>query len=81
MRWHWLIAGTIFSIACGLLVFMVASCASPVGKSLHLVGGVKEPVYPPDGPINCWIQPPHDDLWYPCPTPSAEDMIQQYHVH
>jgi hypothetical protein len=50
-----------------LMALGLASCTAPVVVKPHgLKGGVKEPTYPPDGPINCWIQPPHDDLWYPC---------------
>ena len=57
----------------GMLVLAVVACSTTEQTSvkphdgLHgLKGGVLEPTYPPDGPINCWIQPPHDKYWYPC---------------
>jgi hypothetical protein len=64
-----------------ITVVFIAGCVGPVHEqgggvnAKHgLTGGVKEPVYPPDGPINCWVQPPHDVLWYPCPQKSDAEL-------
>lgn len=46
-----------------LIAFSVACSTAPVRKPHGLKGGVVEPNY---DQINCWVQPPHDDLWYPC---------------
>lgn len=31
--------------------------------------GLKEPVYPP----YCWVQPPNNELWYPCDSKEGQD--------
>jgi hypothetical protein len=64
----------LFLLAAFSLIFIVGCTAikQPIETRTNakygLTGGVKDPVYPPDGPINCWVQPPHDDFWYPCQT-------------
>jgi hypothetical protein len=65
----------LFSIGILLLVG-VAACAAPAVKPHGLKGGVVEPTYPPESQINCWVQPPHDTLWYPC-----QDTGQPAHYH
>lgn len=62
------------------LLVLVVGCSMPTLVPSHthkphgLTGGVQEPVYPPDGPINCWVQPPHEELWYPCQQKSDEEL-------
>jgi len=67
----------------GLLIGIFA-CTTPqpithINEQYHLTGGVEEPTYPPDGPINCWVQPPHDKYWYPCPQKSDTELGQHGH--
>ena len=52
---------------------------STIYKGYHLQGGVKEPTYPPEGLINCWVQPPDDEYWYPCPQRTDEELGQHGH--
>ena len=54
------------SLLLGLIILTATACTTtPIQKHSHgLTGGVKEPTY---DVVNCWVQPPHDDLWYPCP--------------
>jgi hypothetical protein len=70
----------LISLLC--LTFAVSACvAAPtitqIEHKYNLKDGVKEPTYPPDGNINCWVQPAGADLWYPCPEP--EDILQRAH--
>ena len=73
-------------LSLGILIF-VASCTTipvnpkPLGvnETYHLTGGVEEPVYPPESMINCWVQVPHDKLWYPCPQKSDEELGKHGH--
>ncbi len=69
-------------LVAGALIFTLSSCAkTQVIKPHGLTGGVVEPTDADYARINCWVQPPNETLWFPCPSPSAEDFIKQFHGH
>lgn len=57
-----------FILVMFLLVLTACTVVQPIKKSHGLTGGVKEVTAADYERINCWVQPPHDELWYPCPA-------------
>lgn len=69
-----LITGILLLSACATKPILPVETHTYHSSKYHLTGGVLEPTYPPDGPINCWIQPGTDSYWYPCPQKSDAEL-------
>ena len=67
-----------------IALLSLASCATEDTrwKTMDMDAGYEETFYPP----NCWVQPSHSELWYPCGhAPGQKEQMQkemeQGHYH